>query len=111
MTTRGTATEPKREKKITPKAAPPEKSPENQKRSGRRLSKEAVDRLRSKLFAPPREPQRRLPHSSLFRNKKKNTDLSQVVCYNCGNKAHYASKCPEPKKPRSQLMKAYLYVG
>lgn len=54
---------------------------------------------------PRKTPQPRLPHSNLqksFRPVKK--DLSHIDCFNCGEKGHYASKCPHPKKPKSQEM-------
>jgi hypothetical protein len=42
-----------------------------------------------------------------FYGKGRNVDLSQVTCYNCGRKGHYADKCRAPRtgglfSPRSQ---------
>ena len=64
---------------------------------------------KEKLFPSNRRTSNtRLPHSPLFRKQKKPVDLKDVTCYNCNKKGHYASKCPEPRRERNQLMKAYL---
>jgi hypothetical protein len=36
------------------------------------------------------------------RNSTESRLLSRVRCYNCGNLGHYATDCPEPRKPRSE---------
>ena len=28
-------------------------------------------------------------------------DVSQIICYNCNKKGHYATKCPKPPKPKN----------
>ena len=28
-------------------------------------------------------------------------DVSQITCYNCNKKGHYATKCPEPPKAKN----------
>ena len=102
--------------------APGDRMDNSSKRKRRPLHRHNLQR---KLFPAPSErkpltslsskqqrrqtTQPRLPHSNLqkaFRPVKK--DLSHIECFNCGEKGHYASKCPQPKKAKSQAMKAYL---
>ena len=49
----------------------------------------------------------RNPHSTVLqstpKDKKPGTrDMSKIQCYNCGKFGHFASKCPEVKRPRKQ---------
>lgn len=38
---------------------------------------------------------------------KSSKDLSRVSCFNCRKKGHYANKCPEPKKKKTEKSKGY----
>ncbi|KAF9945236.1 hypothetical protein BGZ72_001531 [Mortierella alpina] len=38
-------------------------------------------------------------------------DMSKIKCFNCEEYGHYASKCPEPIKPRTLLIQQYLGSG
>ena len=40
-------------------------------------------------------------HSSGSGRSQPQKDLSQINCYNCNKKGHYATKCPEPPKAKN----------
>lgn len=89
------AEEPK-EKTSAPRSEPPEPSEKARKEKKKKAQKDKRDRKDSN----PASGVNATDTSSGKTCKQK--DISQITCYNCDKKGHYATKCPEPRKDSSK---------
>src|SRR4051812_2540978 len=72
-------------------------------------SKEHEDQCLKKRERSPTYEEHELEELlALERPKKKKKDISQLQCYNCKEKGHYANECPEKKKNQRNKQEAMI---